>query len=464
MTREISRTHTRKTHELEIGKRVENIIEDVVWSLQKVRNEKKISQYKLAQMTGLAHTTIMRIENFSTTPSLEAVLRIAIALNVDWTQLQFDENTCVNNSELQFSSLESGISQKDTDETLLISDTCCREEQNEDIQNIELHTLQSNPTSFYEIAQTIRPYWKTEIAADQYIEGVERALISYISCIAQYALGQIVSSRVKQLSNSLVLVLREYYMGQHTSAYKLFAETMSQIDISSLYSTLQPGKMLYRARRKEKNKHLAASDFLHIPLEKRIKVSSQRYSFPGLPCLYIGTSRDVCIRELGCNFDSVAVAQLQINDTEQYRLLDLTEIFKHPIKAMNLENQRNFIELLPLVYLCSTEIKLYNDFFDSNDSSTTKREKFQVPFRPDYVIPQLLLEYILDKTICENTPIVGIQYFSVQDDFYSKWLAGEMEELEKTKNIVIPVQTYGNFGYCKTLEKMVHVIYDDKVK
>ena len=78
-------------------------------------------------------------------------------------------------------------------------------------------------------------------------------------------------------------------------------------------------------------------------------------------------------------------------------------------------------------------------------------------FRPDYIIPQLLLEYILDKTICTEEPVVGIQYYSVQEDFYSNWLDGNMQKLEKIKNIVVPVQTNRNKGQCQELKAMFQV-------
>lgn len=55
--------------------------------------------------------------------------------------------------------------------------------------------------------------------------------------------------------------------------------------------TINAGDTWYRMRIREKNhKHFAAKDMFHIPFHLRGRVSSQRYSLPGYPCLYAGRS------------------------------------------------------------------------------------------------------------------------------------------------------------------------------
>lgn len=460
MTRERDALCEYKIPATKIEEQVTNIIDDIVMALQKTRNSKNISQYKLAQMTGLSHTTIMRIENYTTTPSLEALLRIAVVLEMDWNILHSDiiHDEDISYTELSLSCpVNSPVPSISIPENTSVS---CDQKEHPltiDTPDKKQEALVASAEFFPNIAHTIYLHWVREIFAEQYIEKVKSVLADYTACMAQSSIGQTVRAKVEELSNSLILVLREYFMGQHTSAYELFSETVSQINIASFYSNLSPERKLYRARRRKKGKKLCATDFLHIPLERRTKVSSQRYSFPGLPCLYLGTSQNICLLELGCNFDNAVVAQLTVSKKQTYRILDLTGIFSQPAETMNLEDQKNFLELLPLVYLCSTEIKLRDEAVDISKQNIVAPHKADIAFRPDYIIPQLLLEYILDKTINENDPIIGIQYFSVQEDFYSKWLNGQIEQLQDLKNIVIPVQTDEERGHCIFLKNMVDI-------
>ena len=420
---------------------VNNMIDDIIVKLQKTRLEKGISLYRLAQMTGLAHTTIMRIENYSMQPSLEALMRMALALDVDLDLHNQKDNEEVSKSDMQ--------SQLANDEKVNTAIHLCTDYYYITKIDRDLISDSKNPAielnqHFLKLSQEIYLSFVSQFDSSKYIEEIEDNLQHYLICISKYNIDGNVRKRISELSHNLTLALREYYIGQHTSAYELFAEAMQKINISSLYCSLLPNQKLYRARAVNKtHEPLDKEDFFHIPFEKRTQVSSQRYSFPGLPCLYMGTSAEVCLKELGYQDNPVTVAELQVVPSMKYQILDMTSIFNKSADLMNEEEQRNFLELLPLIFVCSTKI--------SQDDDN------RVFFRPDYIIPQLLLEYILDKTVWRENPIIGIQYYSVQEDFYSKWLEGDIQGLEKMKNIVIPVRTNANKGHCKELTTLFRV-------
>ena len=56
---------------------VNDQIDVMVLKIQKERIKKGISQYELAKRTGVAHTTIMRIEHYDVTPTMSALLKMA---------------------------------------------------------------------------------------------------------------------------------------------------------------------------------------------------------------------------------------------------------------------------------------------------------------------------------------------------------------------------------------------------
>ena len=48
---------------------------------------------------------------------------------------------------------------------------------------------------------------------------------------------------------------------------------------------------MFRVRSGQLAERLSNSQMFHIPFEMRDRVATQRYSFPGLPCLYLGLFR-----------------------------------------------------------------------------------------------------------------------------------------------------------------------------
>ena len=462
---------------------VNDMIDDYVLELQKIRIKKNISQYKLAKITGLSHTTIMRIENFATTPTLKALLKISLALDADFNIL-LNEEELSNNSSMKSPIIQNGSSvsdfhmkellpiciNKDEEEPFIFLDPIQEVTHISDIPKYYLKEcsakntgitgeLALSPTDLHQIADTIAiPSYIEEICysidslisfkidASNYLDNVRRLLQEYHGILCQYSLKEQFINTVEHFSNSMILVLQEYYLGQHTSAYNIFAEAMGYIDIDYLFVTLSPAQKFYRARLSPNQQHFQKDDFFHIPFEKRTDVSSQRYSFPGLPCLYVGTSKAVCFEELGCDERDAAVAEIRLHDDKPCRILDLTKIFDTAPNRMNISEQMHFEALFPLVFLCSTEIE------------TKEKENYKSPiFRPDYVIPQLLLEYILDKTTFDKSPILGIKYYSVKEDFFSSWLNGDERRLAEIINVAIPARSDGSKGYCSILSELFYV-------
>lgn len=413
---------------------IDNMIDDYVLALQKVRIDKKMSQYKLAKLTGLSHTTVMRIENFATTPSLTALLKIASALGVEMT-LRFDndgDNLIEEEPSLRYDLFE------ESSQTEISAP--------EHTKSIAFKQWFDAVDRFAQMYLDISSSIQFRIEPEDYLNSIDLYLKTYVSILRHHSVHSEFVDSVESFSNSMILVLHEYYLGQHTSAYDLFAEAMNSIDIKYLYCNLSDTEKFYRARILDGKHKFQKHDFFHIPFERRTQVSSQRYSFPGLPCLYVGTSMDICFQELDCDKHDAAIAEIRLHRDKFCRVLDLTKIFNVQMELMNTIEQMNFLKLFPLVFLCSTEI------LQSKTSNLAEPK-----FRPDYVIPQLLLEYILDRTTWDEFPIIGIKYYSVKEDFFSEWLNGNAQNLPEKVNIAIPARTDGSCGYCSTLQELFHI-------
>lgn len=172
----------------------------------------------------------------------------------------------------------------------------------------------------------------------------------------------------------------------------------------------------FRMRVFDDKRNRERKELFHIPFSKQGKVKTQRYSLPGLPCLYLGKSLYGCWEELGrpplysCMFS-------RLSNTEIIKLWDL----RIPEEIESIDGLCKFLLTVPLIIACSIKVAHPND-----------------NYKPEYIIPQMLLEILSCgdeiNRIYGKRPqnIIGIKYRSVltNDDFKFP--------VSKNDNIVIP--------------------------
>ena len=165
----------------------------------------------------------------------------------------------------------------------------------------------------------------------------------------------------------------------------------------------------------------------HIPFDKRGIVKTERYSTPGYPCLYLGASSYVCWEEMNRpNLDKCYISRFHTNK-------DFI-IFNMGLPIENLWDNNQYLKGMliryPMIIASMIEVKNMDDVF-----------------KPEYIIPQLLMEWIMEQinsTNKENIPI-GIFYTSVhiKDGFnYPN---------NMFNNLALPAQSPFNVKYSKEL-------------
>jgi hypothetical protein len=124
-----------------------------------------------------------------------------------------------------------------------------------------------------------------------------------------------------------------------------------------------------------------------------------------------------------------------VNDPDGFepiRLIDLTNI--HPSLIKNTKTGKwdgrvfRYLTLWPLIYATSVKVK----FTDSS-------------FKPEYVIPQLLMQYIKDSSAHGGIKIHGIKYSSTHYDLYNG--------ADLMYNIAIPIHGSSSEQFCNFLTK-----------
>jgi hypothetical protein len=241
---------------------------------------------------------------------------------------------------------------------------------------------------------------------------------------------------IKNLSSSIEESINLYFNGDILKATQVFNKSLNFIlfkDFNPIYD-VQPNTVFYRSRRDEK-RSFDKGDMFHVKFEERNKISTNRYSIPGFPALYLGESTYVCWEES----DRHRLRDLWFSKIVNKEKLKVIKIQRFEDLLREIEEMDNddgeklshlckYLIIYPLIIACTVKVK------DQKNN-----------FTPQYIIPQLLLQYIATfKDAGER--IDGIMYLSSQVD-YSK-INGV-----KCYNYVFPVKASLKKGFCDQLSK-----------
>jgi len=245
---------------------------------------------------------------------------------------------------------------------------------------------------------------------------------------------------IKNLSQSIKESVDLYFNGDIFRASQVFNNSLNFIlfrDFSPIYD-VPKNTVFYRSRRDEK-RSFDKGDMFHVKFEERNKISTNRYSIPGFPALYLGETTYVCWEES----DRYRLRDLWFSRIENKEVLRVIKIQRFEDLLDEIEKMDNgddeklshlckYLIIYPLIIACTVKVK------DQKNN-----------FTPQYIIPQLLLQYIATfKDAGER--IDGIMYLSSQVD-YSK-INGV-----KCYNYVFPVKTSLKNGFCDQLSKTFHI-------
>lgn len=251
--------------------------------------------------------------------------------------------------------------------------------------------------------------------------------------------------RTKQLCEAIIRAIDNEYKGIRHSAYSAIKNQLDgyktrMVEIDGLayrdnLLTISECTESYRMRKVqlEEQRKLKAKDMFHIPLDKRGLVETQRFSVPGYPCLYLAHNVYGCWEEMGRpDFGTVMVSRFV--SQKKFKVLDL----RIPSKAKWNTNMKECIPFFPLIIASMVQVK--------NNKDT---------YKPEYLIPQLLIEWVISHNRDKNDPddeILGIKYTSAHknDDFNFPDTSYD--------NYAIPVLTpLKSKKYCSRLEEIFHL-------
>lgn len=200
------------------------------------------------------------------------------------------------------------------------------------------------------------------------------------------------------------------------------AQPLFYIETAHIYPRLyRLRKMDFKAKRE---------DLFHVPFEQRYKLASNRYSIPGYPTLYFSNSIYTAYKELGePDYDDLYASKFQhtgfYNRTES--VLDLMNYpqFDDPSYIYR------YIARWPLVMACNIKVGVPN-----------------APFKPEYILPQIVLQWVKNNLKIGSRKIIGVMYPS------SKFAVNQEQFDGSFYNTAIPVHHSNKEGFCDVLSKM----------
>lgn len=247
-------------------------------------------------------------------------------------------------------------------------------------------------------------------------DGLKKVLKEYCSLLEQKGETISVITFCKEISKQILNIINNIHKGAHSTAYSQLANILNDknekygISINDLLYV--DDGYFYRMRYMDERRDANYKELFHIPFTKREKVTTERYSFPGLPCLYLGSSIYVCWEEMGRpDFSRVMISAMK--SKRKMKLLDLRAPIYHRWDQTSLIS-------IPLVLACQIVV-------NNKDAK----------FKNEYIIPQLMMEYI----ITNHEEIDGIIFSSVFKDMQFDFPA------DKYYNIALPAIQRNNEIY-----------------
>lgn len=284
---------------------------------------------------------------------------------------------------------------------------------------------------------------------NEYVSALESKLKSLIDnfefCGADSDIIEIAKDTCRKIINSIDL----YYKGDIVDAQTIINELINSFDddsyaITGINNSIAfPGLgqenlevQFFRARLSERVEGYKANEMLHIPFNKREIIKSQRFSIPGLPCLYLGNTTYDCWIELGRPADYMFNVSPALLDNTQ-KVLNLAVSIRYFYEYLTpkdtcdvAEMKKEMLTLLKLVILnICTSYRVIND--DRN-------------FKSEYIVSQMIM------LACKKRGLDGIAYFS-------KRIISEMFSSIYSVNLVL----FANYNHENSLSEICEHIEID---
>jgi hypothetical protein len=246
-----------------------------------------------------------------------------------------------------------------------------------------------------ELFQRIKKELPIEHGSDDFLKDAKDAYKRYYKDISSLEVDAFEDEKMKNAAiqdvkvriKNIMFVLKRYMEGCHSEAYQLLKEQIVKTDgfLDIDVINIEENEYYYRARNNDGSIH-SFEDMFHIPNNKRGIVKTERFSAPGYPCLYLGNTVYDCWEEMGRpSFEELFFSGFRVMNG--FMVYDLRKPNRVAFEKENLPQT-----LKRLVYIIACQFKVLHK---------------EQPFKPEYIIPQLILELIVSSNREKNKKECG---------------------------------------------------------
>lgn len=280
---------------------------------------------------------------------------------------------------------------------------------------------------------------------------INQKLDNYLEALNNITDHVVLSAHDIQVIGSICTDLKEalskYLGGQPANAFEKLGDCMVRLEDCVLEPLKSPTTLrnpLYKMRLGSSNHFYSSDDMFHIPFQNRGLVKTNRYSIPGLPCVYLGSTPLTCWEEMGKpDLNSTHTSLFLPSHGLNYLDISIppSSFVEHFERSLKLNYGvkvltslygmlRAYLIRWPLIACCSVRV------LNAADA-----------FKPEYIIPQLLLQWVQKSAVYD-----GISYFSTKIDKYT------LNNFPIYQNFAFPVKENKASGQCEELRaKFVHI-------
>lgn len=184
------------------------------------------------------------------------------------------------------------------------------------------------------------------------------------------------------IENKIGLILRANLTGQIAESMDL-ARSLWNDDILINVYTIQPSEQNYYRTRTNDTPLKFAREMFHAPFELRGSVKTARYSVLGFPSLYLTKNIYTAWEEARrANIETFYASRLRLQRPIHLVDLRLRRSFSDINKGEREAAVRQYLRTIPLIMACSLKVKKDSD-----------------AFKPEYILPQLILHAVIDEMI-----------------------------------------------------------------
>lgn len=245
----------------------------------------------------------------------------------------------------------------------------------------------------------------------EYFVDLNNRLTLFIEEISKSGANDSFIEAMIKYRDAIIKSIDLYYQGEIIDAHTIISDLLEcfneddKISVSNINNSIAfwgqgDEVQFFRARLTSNVSDFPAKEMLHIPFGKREIVKSERFSIPGLPCLYLANTSYACWIEMGRPADyKFNVSPVLLDNTQK--------IFNLAVSVRDLK-YRYQLWLDGCGDINEEDILVYLKLIMLNIATSYKVNQGERNFKSEYILPQMIM------LACKKRGLDGISYYSKQ--------------------------------------------------